>query len=171
MQCILAGSIIVWCSQLVVAGRTGIFVAGGIDNNLAPTNTVEFLDLGESPGSSLQWTELRWRNLPELSRPRAHLVLVRRGPNITFQPLGYHLLTEQTFRLNPCSKWRHYRIVFYPTGVIVEKCPQPGQLGACGGRGRGQHGGDIRHGGGAMEAQQLHHRRQGGAGSRPRYTD
>ena len=74
----LEGSLQATCSQLVVAGRTGILVAGGMDSNLAPTNTVEFLDLGESPGSSLQWTRLRWRNLPELSRPRAHLVIVRR---------------------------------------------------------------------------------------------
>ena len=53
-----------------VNGRAGIIVAGGSNARDGRLSSVEYLDLGPD-SSNIQFQNLRWRKLPDMSRRRA----------------------------------------------------------------------------------------------------
>ena len=66
------------CALVEVGGRAGVMVAGGYNSRDKYLSSVEFLDLGPA-GAAPDLTNLRWRRLPEMPRPRADKPVVVDG--------------------------------------------------------------------------------------------
>jgi len=70
------------CTLVDVGGRHGIMVAGGYNSKEFVLKSVEFLDLGESL-DNIAFTDLRWRNLPEMKQPRSgSLILINDNKHV-----------------------------------------------------------------------------------------
>ena len=73
------------CTLTEVNGRAGIIVAGGTNPRDGPggLRSVEYLDLGPD-SSNIQFQNLRWRSLPDMSRGRSGRLVLYSDKNSVF---------------------------------------------------------------------------------------
>jgi len=71
------------CTLTEVNGRAGIIVAGGSNARDGRLSSVEYLDLGPD-SSNIQFQNLRWRKLPDMSRRRAGRLVLYSDKNSVF---------------------------------------------------------------------------------------
>ena len=71
------------CTLTEVNGRAGIIVAGGDNPRDGGLSSVEYLDLGPDL-SGIQFRDLQWRNLPNMSRGRTGRLVLYADKNSVY---------------------------------------------------------------------------------------